>query len=75
MFISAIRMDGLKPASSLLKGWGRGKTHVTLIQEMNGQLEVLLSTHCLWYKHVSRADLVQKSKHLYNIWYLFILLW
>ncbi len=35
-------MNGLKTASRLLKGQGRGKTHVTLIQEMNIQREVSL---------------------------------
>ncbi len=34
-FISPIRMNGHKTASCLLKGRGRGETHVTLIQEMN----------------------------------------
>ncbi len=35
-------MNGLKIASSLLKGQGHDETHVTVIQEMNGQLEFLL---------------------------------
>ncbi len=37
MFISPVRMNWLKTASSLLQGRGRGKTHVTLIQKMRGQ--------------------------------------
>ncbi len=39
--------NGLKTASSLLKGRGCGKTHVTLIQEMNSQWEVSLSINRL----------------------------
>ncbi len=50
MFISPVSMNGLKAASSLLKGWGRGKSHVTLIQEMNGQRAVSLYITHLWQK-------------------------
>ncbi len=42
------RVNGLKTASSLLKGRGHGKTHVTLIQGINGQWEVSLSINHLW---------------------------
>ncbi len=45
--ISPIRMNGLKTACSLLKGRGRGETHVTLIQEMNSQWEISFSVNCL----------------------------
>ncbi len=41
-FISLTRMNGLK-------GRGRGETHVTLTQEMNGQLKVSVPFYCLWY--------------------------
>ncbi len=34
-----IHFSGLKTASSLLKGRGHVETHVTLIQDMNGQWE------------------------------------
>ncbi len=37
-FISPIRMNVLKTVSSLLKERSCGKTHVTLIQEMNSQI-------------------------------------
>ncbi len=47
MFISPKRMNGLKTASSLLKGRGRGETHVTLIQEMSGQWDISLSINCV----------------------------
>ncbi len=47
MFISPVRMNGLKTASSPLKGWSHGKTHVTLIQEINSQCDVSLSINCL----------------------------
>ncbi len=41
------RMNGLKTASSLLKGRGHGETHVTLIQEMNCQWDISLSINCV----------------------------
>ncbi len=47
-FISPIIMNELKTASSLLKGPSHAKTHVTLIQEMNGQWDVWHSIDQLW---------------------------
>ncbi len=41
-------MNGLKTAASLQKGQGRGETPVTLIQGINGQLQVLVCINHLW---------------------------
>ncbi len=43
------RNEMTQTASSLLKGRSCGKTHVTLIQEMNGQWDVSLSSNCLLF--------------------------
>ncbi len=42
MVIICDHVNGLKTVSSLLKGRGCGKTHVTLIQEMNEQWKVFV---------------------------------
>ncbi len=69
-FISPTWMNELTAASSLLKGRGRGKTHVTLIQEMNGQWEVSLSINHLCYDCITPLTIFSATA-LPLVWYCF----
>ncbi len=58
-FISPVRVNRLKLLLVSYRGGAVAKTHVTLIQEMNGQCEAL--QHLFWWKSRQFSKLVQAN--------------